>query len=84
MNKFMLIGALLLLLQITYVNANCMQLAQDFKCTYMHLQCTDNHNGECSCEDGSTCRWKDGIGDDNCPCGGAKPRRRRRRVHDGL
>lgn len=50
----------------------------------MHLQCTDNLNGECSCEDGSTCRWKDGIGDDNCPCGGAKPKRRRRRVHDGL
>ncbi|KAM3130898.1 hypothetical protein pb186bvf_017010 [Paramecium bursaria] len=65
-------------------DANCMQLAQDYKCTYMHLQCTDNLNGECSCEDGSLCKWKDGVGDDNCPCGGAKPKRRRRRVNDGL
>jgi hypothetical protein len=44
------------------------------------LKCTDNDNGECECEDGSICKWANKVGNDNCPCGGPKIKRKRRRV----
>ena len=47
------------------------------------LKCTDNDNGECECEDGSICKWKGKQPvNDNCPCGGSKPRRKRRNIND--
>ena len=76
-----------------------MEISQEFKCTWKHLSCTDNDSGECECEDGSICKWKDKVklytclkwfyqkpANENCPCG-AKPKetkRRRRRVHDDM
>lgn len=48
------------------------------------LKCTDNDNGECECEDGSICKWNNGEGNDNCPCGKPAPRRKRRRVSDDM
>ncbi|EGR32555.1 WD40 repeat protein [Ichthyophthirius multifiliis] len=69
-------------ISVKYVQGNCMQIAQEFKCTYKMMKCTDNDNGECECEDGSICKWTNKKGDDNCPCGKPQPRRRRRRVGD--
>ena len=45
------------------------------------------NTGECPCEDGTVCRFEDGVGDENCPCGkwdGPKRKGRRGRVHQGL
>ncbi|KAL4442639.1 hypothetical protein ABPG74_007041 [Tetrahymena malaccensis] len=77
-----ILGLIILGLAIQYVNANCMQIAQDFKCTYKMLQCQDNDNGECECEDGSICKWYKKEGNENCPCGKPAPRRKKRRVQD--
>lgn len=42
----------LMVICLVFVRANCMEKAQEFKCTYKMLKCTDNLNGECECEDG--------------------------------
>lgn len=70
MNKIslLLIFTIVLAFFTARVNANCMERAQEFKCTYNMLKCTDGDNGECECEDKSVCKWTDGIGDENCPC----------------
>lgn len=64
-----------------------MQIAENFKCPYKHMQCHNNDSGECECEDGTMCIWKgkEAI-NDNCPCGGKyKPRTgRRARKASGL
>lgn len=86
MRKIVVFLAIILvfLMAIKQAEANCMQLSQEFKCTYKMMKCTNNLDGECECNDGSICKWKDGKpANDNCPCDQPAPRRKRRSAKAG-